>query len=148
MRMLSALVSLLLTMALCAASTAWGQVVLTPEEMFDTNVIRFQDPDNALGGRVPVIQEILASTLRRTITALPITAVTITVMPDPKRTIPGYGVGGYTPHANAVSIFLDPMFADWEQVLSNHLPQTLVHELHHCMRWRGPGYGRTLFEAM
>src|SRR5262249_35144689 len=82
------------------------------------------------------------------IEVLPITGVTITVRPDPKATIPRYGVGGRTPNAHAVNIALDPKFADWERVLTNHLPQTLAHELHHSARWRGPGYGSTLFEAM
>ncbi|WP_411911731.1 DUF2268 domain-containing putative Zn-dependent protease [Rhodovulum sulfidophilum] len=28
------------------------------------------------------------------------------------------------------------------------LERTIVHELHHALRWRGPGYGRTLGEAL
>lgn len=114
----------------------------------DVNSICFSDPDNAFGERAPIIREVLESTLQRTIKALPITGVTITVRPDPKATIPGYGVGGYTPNGHEVNIALDPKFADWALLLTNNLPQTLAHELHHSARWRGPGYGSTLFEAM
>jgi uncharacterized protein YjaZ len=28
------------------------------------------------------------------------------------------------------------------------VPTTIIHELHHCSRWAGPGYGRTLLEAL
>jgi Predicted Zn-dependent protease (DUF2268) len=114
----------------------------------DGNLIRFNDPDHAFGEQAPIIREVVESTLRRTIQALSITGVTITVSPDPKATIPGYGVGGYTPNAHSVNIALDPTFADWGRLLTNNLPQTLAHELHHSVRWRGPGYGDTLFEAM
>jgi len=114
----------------------------------DGNTIRFNDPDNKIGERAPIIRKALESTLRRAAPVLPITGVTITVRPDPKATIPRYGVGGYTPNAHCVNIALDPTFADWERLLTYNLPQTLAHELHHSVRWRGPGYGDTLFEAM
>jgi hypothetical protein len=114
----------------------------------DGNFIRFDDPAKAFGERAPKIKEVMESTLRRTITVLSNTGVTITVSADAKATIPGYGAGGYTPDAHTVNIALDPMYADWELLLTNHLPQTLAHELHHATRWRAPGYGSTLFEAM
>src|SRR5476651_410029 len=79
----------------------------------DGNLIRFNDPDHAFGEQAPIIREVVESTLRRTIQALSITGVTITVSPDPKATIPGYGVGGYTPNAHSVNIALDPTFTDW-----------------------------------
>lgn len=128
--------------------SAHGSVTLTEEEMFQTHVVRFNDKDHVLEEYVPTIRAIVDSTLRRVIQVLPLTAVTITVAPDPKRAIPGYGVGGYTPNANTVLIALDPAFPGLAQVLSDRLASTLVHEFHHCMRWRGPGYGRTLFEAL
>src|SRR5215475_8739410 len=122
---------------------AHGQVPLTADEMFQTHVVRFNDKDHVLAEYVPTIRAVVDSTLRRVIQVLPLTAVTITVTPDPKRAIPGYGVGGYTPNANTVLIALDPAFPELAQVLSDRLAATLVHEFHHCMRWRGPGYGRT-----
>ena len=131
-----------------ATSLTAEQVPLTAEEMFQTNALRFEDTDRVLANHVPAIREVVESTLRRVIQVLPLTAVTITVIPDPKRTIPGYGIGGYTPNANTVSIYLDPTFPEFAQVLSDRLPRTLAHEFHHCLRWRGPGYGRTLFEAL
>ena len=45
-------------------------------------------------------------------------------------------------------VSLDPAHARFGEALEQHLPRTLAHELHHCARWRGPGYGRTLGEAL
>jgi uncharacterized protein YjaZ len=90
----------------------------------------------------------IESTLRQVIKVFPLTAVKIIVVPDPKRAIPNYGIGGYTPNANTVFIYLDLAFPEFPRVVAERLPATLAHELHHCMRWRGPGYGRTLFEAL
>jgi uncharacterized protein YjaZ len=111
------------------------------------NVIIVDDPNGAIHDRESVIRSVLTSTLMRVRKALPVSGVTITVIPDPGMTIPGYGVGGYTPSAYSVKIYVDPSFSD-SAVLPDHLALTLAHELHHAVRWRGPGYGRTLFEAM
>jgi uncharacterized protein YjaZ len=129
-------------------SSASGQTTLTEEEMFQTNVVHFDDKENVIGEHVPTIQRIVEDTLRQVIKVLPLTAVTIIVAPDPKRAIPKYGMGGYAPNANTVFIYLDLTFPEFSRVLSDRLRSTLVHEFHHCMRWRGPGYGRTLFEAI
>jgi uncharacterized protein YjaZ len=129
-------------------ASASGQTTLTEEEMFQTHVVQFEDKENVIGESVPTIRAIIESTLRQVIKVVPLTAVRIIVVPDPKRTIPNYGIGGYTPNANTVFIYLDLAFPEFSRVVSERLPSTLVHEFHHCMRWRGPGYGRTLFEAL
>lgn len=114
-----------------------------PEE----NVIVVDDTSGAIRDREPAIRSVLTSTLARVSKVLPVSGVTITVIPDPRRAIPDYGVGGYTPGAYSVKIYVDPSFRD-SAVLPDRLTYTLAHELHHAVRWRGPGYGRTLLEAM
>jgi uncharacterized protein YjaZ len=129
-------------------ASAFEQATLTDEEMFQTHVVQFEDKEQVIGEYVPTIRALIESTLRQVIKVLPLTAVKIIVVPDPKRAIPNYGIGGYTPNANTVFIYLDLAFPEFSRVLAERLPSTLVHEFHHCMRWRGPGYGRTLFEAL
>lgn len=111
------------------------------------NVIVVDDTSGAIRDREPAIRSVLIATLARVRKALPVSGVTITVIPDPSGTIPGYGVGGYTPSAYGVKIYIDPSFSD-NAVLRDHVALTLAHELHHAVRWRGPGYGRTLLEAL
>lgn len=60
-------------------------------------------------------------------------------------TIPEYGIGGNSPGPNHVYISFDP---NSDKITQTGLNETLLHEIHHCMRWRNPGYGKTLGEAM
>ena len=90
----------------------------------------------------------MTSTLDKVDAVLPLTGVTITVIADGSRAIGGYGVGGRTLDASTIELYLDPAFPGLAQLLAERLPPLVAHELHHVKRWRGPGYGRTLLEAM
>ncbi|HUA12973.1 MAG TPA: DUF2268 domain-containing putative Zn-dependent protease [Candidatus Sulfotelmatobacter sp.] len=58
--------------------------------------------------------------------------------------IPEIGIGGYSHGPYNIYVSLDPDrdFREKELIL------TILHEAHHCMRWRGPGYGKNLGEAL
>lgn len=111
-------------------------------------MIRINDGAGLLGGQEAAIREVLTSTAARVTSVLPLSGVTITVTPDAARAIGGYGVGGFTPSAATVEIYVDPEFPSLAQVLPDRLRFIAAHELHHAKRWSGPGYGRTLLEAM
>ena len=55
----------------------------------------------------------------------------------------GWGIGGCAPAPGQIQITLDPARFAPEPFI-----RTLVHELHHLIRWDGPGYGKTLGEAL
>ena len=57
--------------------------------------------------------------------------------------IPEWGIAGHAPAPGIIEIVLDP-----SRVTPEHFCRTLVHELHHLVRWDGPGYGRSLGEAL
>lgn len=59
--------------------------------------------------------------------------------------IPEYGVGGNSPGPNHIYISLDP---NSKVISQENIFSSILHEAHHCMRWRKPGYGLTLGEAM
>ena len=80
--------------------------------------------------------------------SLAVSGVTIRVGTDASETIAGYGAGGYTPDATHVYLHVDLNHTDLGAVYQDRLPLLMAHELHHAMRWRDPGYGKTLFEAM
>jgi uncharacterized protein YjaZ len=79
---------------------------------------------------------------------LDVRGVRVRVRADPGRAIAGYGLGGQTFAEDRIEIFVDPNFPALESVLAARFAVLLAHELHHAARWRGPGYGRTLLEAM
>lgn len=72
-------------------------------------------------------------------------ALEATFIPDPAGTIPQLGVGGYSPGPNNILVYLDPKS---DQANRTEILATLLHEAHHCLRWRSVGYGQTLGEAM
>ncbi|RJK98796.1 peptidase [Paracoccus aestuarii] len=57
--------------------------------------------------------------------------------------IPEWGIGGHAPAPGIIELMLDPA-----RVAPEHFRRTLVHEMHHLARWEGPGYGRSLGEAL
>lgn len=59
------------------------------------------------------------------------------------RGIPEWGVGGHAPAPGTIHLTIDP--ARFSGPL---LIRTMVHELHHLIRWDGPGYGRSLGAAL
>lgn len=77
---------------------------------------------------------------------LPLPGVDIVIDSDSKAAIPETGVGGYAPNAHRIDIHIDPTFPRVEQALEREIKSTLAHELHHCARWAGIGYGDTLIE--
>lgn len=67
----------------------------------------------------------------------------LVVKADPEGCIPGLGVGGFAPTPGLIEIKLDP-----GRFAAPMLIRTLLHEMHHLIRWDGPGYGRSLGEAL
>ena len=63
----------------------------------------------------------------------------------PALTIPEYGIGGNCPGPHHVYVSFDPQS---DKITKEGLDESLFHEMHHAMRYRDPGYGETLGEAM
>lgn len=70
--------------------------------------------------------------------------IDILIIDAPYNTIPELGVGGYTPSSNVVYINIDSS----KEILEKDLYMGMLHEIHHAIRWRDPGYGTTLKEAL
>ena len=59
------------------------------------------------------------------------------------------GIGGYSFDATSLTLTIDPDNPRFSCSLTDGtLRRQVAHEVHHCLRWAGPGYGRTLGEAM
>lgn len=65
-----------------------------------------------------------------------------------KAVIPEKGHLGYAPERGLIYVTVDPENPALRANPSQSLERMLAHELHHSSRWDGPGYGKTLGEAL
>ncbi|MCJ2060430.1 DUF2268 domain-containing protein [Methylobacterium sp. J-048] len=80
---------------------------------------------------------------------LPLPSLDILVDRRPGETIPETGTAGRAYRPSLLSLTLDPDNSNFVTSLSNgDIRRTVVHEVHHCLRMAGPGYGATLGEAL
>ena len=96
------------------------------------------------------IQRELQSALPRVTSLLPIGQVDVVVaFAFPQWVIPEYGLMGWSHGKGRITIAIDPSSPHIDEPQrAERLLGLLAHELHHVMRMRGPGYGRTLGEAL
>ena|GEM_PF-559063 len=78
---------------------------------------------------------------------LPVSNIDVVVRAD-RLVIPETGMGGYGPSADVVYLTIDPATPNLFTGFDPEFVATLGHELHHCVRHGGPGYGGTLGEAL
>lgn len=109
-------------------------------------------PLDALGafppGRLAAIVGWLEAAAREVGPPLGAERVDVMVVPD-ARPVPGWDINGYSHGPARITLGVDPGCLGREKrPLPEQLRSTLAHELHHAMRSRGPGYGRTLGEAL
>lgn len=94
------------------------------------------------------IDSIAQAVVRQVGVALDLTGVKVTISIDRRGAIAGYGFGGRSPNGSTVLLYIDPQFPRVDSLLVHRLPSLLAHEMHHAKRWRNPGYGSSLLEAM
>ncbi len=98
--------------------------------------------------RSDVVQQ--AEAAYATVAALmPPPPLDILLQPAPGQVIPEIGLLGRAWSATLLSISLDPQNPALPVALQDDtLHRQLLHEVHHCLRMAGPGYGWTLGEAL
>ena len=80
---------------------------------------------------------------------LPVPPLDILVQRGPGAVIPETGTVGQAYRASLFALTLDPDNPNFERSLRDgNVRRTVAHEVHHCLRMAGPGYGRTLGEAL
>ncbi len=131
-------------------TSVWTIACRSPSHELElgSNTVRLYAPPPVFRGIENAVLESTAKTIGRVSSALGLRNVTVDIAFDSRRSIPGYGVGGYTPNARSVLIWLDPTARNVPDLISRRLAWIVAHELHHSVRWRTPGYGSTLLEAM
>lgn len=94
------------------------------------------------------IKEAFVKVIERINSKVSIPNVDVVIYDNPHGAIPETGVGGYAPDEHTIFISLDPDFPKFEDIIKKELGRTVTHELHHVLRWKSPGYGQTLLEAL
>ncbi|WP_166461797.1 DUF2268 domain-containing putative Zn-dependent protease [Paracoccus alkanivorans] len=92
---------------------------------------------------LPEIRQAVREAVRQASVHADLPDFDIVVKADPAGCIPGLSVGGSAPAPGLIEISLDP-----GRFAAPALVRILVHELHHLIRWDGPGYGKSLGEAL
>ncbi len=107
---------------------------------------------NADGSLMPYLQCIKealdAVAFRAAACGVHLPPLDIIVQGQPSIVIPEMGLMGYCPHAGLIYLNLDPDNPNLTAHLGEPMERMLAHELHHALRWSGPGYGKTLLEAL
>jgi uncharacterized protein YjaZ len=93
------------------------------------------------------IESVYASGLARIANLMPVETIDVVVLAG-KNVLPEIGLVGYALGPDVAHITIDPDSPALGRNFDIEFTATLGHELHHCLRMRGPGYGRTLREAL
>jgi hypothetical protein len=91
-------------------------------------------PEDRLAQLRPQADSVLRDVGLRVASQLDVAGVIISVIPDRRETIGGYGLGGRTHTATDVRLFIDADFPGLAQVLTPRLAWIAAHELHHVAR--------------
>lgn len=113
-----------------------------------TWIVHIANAQGQLGGLVEPIRAAIEGARERCETVLDPLSIDVVVQALPGRVIPERGYVGYAPTGAMIQLTFDPANSNLHACLGEVLERTVVHEFHHVMRWRGPGYGRTLGEAL
>ena len=134
-----------LIFGLCLSSC--GGRVLAERSVGPHRVV-IRGPGDAYAEELPQIIDRVSEAIEAAALQIALDPIELTLAFDARRAIPGWGVGGYSPGTDTLWMSLDPELRGTPGLIDERLPRMVVHELHHAARWRGPGYGFTLLDAM
>ncbi len=97
---------------------------------------------------LPELETIMGDAVEQTGKHIPLHPIDIVVYDNPAHAIPGFAHGARTHNPYTIRISLDPLFLDFIKAVRKELPRSVSHELHHAVRWKAVGYGRTLMEVL
>ena len=113
-----------------------------------TWIVHIANAQGQLDGFVEPIQDAIEGTRKRCEVVLDPLVIDVVVQAWPGRVIPERGYVGYAPTGTMMQLTVDPSNPNLPHSLGETLERTVAHEFHHVCRWQGPGYGRTLGEAL
>ena len=118
-----------------------------PDELTPAATVVFSGAQT-IASQHDLIRTLIDATARRSSGPLAVGMIEFTVRVDPARSIPGWGLGGYTLGPNEVEIVVDDGFGSLDMILRDRLPYIAAHEIHHAVRWRAVGPPFSLLEGL
>ncbi|WP_217475619.1 DUF2268 domain-containing putative Zn-dependent protease [Stutzerimonas stutzeri] len=109
--------------------------------------IHFLDAREALSDVREWVHAALTETFIKANTLLALGPLDVVVKPSVD-VIPEKGHLGYAPEPGLVFVSVDPGSPLFRANNEDSFERMFAHELHHVARWDGPGYGRSLGEAL
>jgi len=96
-----------------------------------------------------MLERALRRAQREAFPMLPLASrIVVSAGADPCRVVPETGVAARAWSEDRIDLWVDPV-NPWVQAAGEEeIVAMVAHELHHCARWRRPGYGHTLAEAI
>lgn len=113
-----------------------------------TWTVHIANAQNQFDGLVEPIQDAIEGARRRCESVLDPLPIDVVVQAWPGHVIPERGYVGHAPTGAMMQFTFDPANVNLTACLGETLERMVAHEFHHIVRWRGPGYGRTLGEAL
>ncbi|MER0237022.1 DUF2268 domain-containing putative Zn-dependent protease [Fulvimarina sp. MAC8] len=110
--------------------------------------LHYANANNQFGNLIEPISRALERAERNVEAHMPAINLDVVVQAWPGQVIPELGHVGYAPTGTMMQLTFDPANNNLRSHLGEALERMIVHEFHHVMRWRGPGYGNTLGEAL
>ena len=139
-------VALLLIAALVVSLACGGGSSPTAPGGGSSLTIIFTGAAGVFGDQEAVIAQHIRDTWELASRQLSLAGITVRVGTRADILIPGWGIGGRAFSGTDVEIAVDPSLP--AATLAARLPSLAAHEFHHAARFRGPGYGNTLLQAM
>lgn len=139
-------VALLLVPALAGSLACGGGSSPTAPDGGGSLRIIFTGPSGIFGDQEAVIAQHIRDTWELASRQLSLAGITVRVGPGPEYLIPGWGIGGRGLSGTEVELVVAPSLPS--STVAARLPSLAAHEFHHAARFRGPGYGNTLLQAM
>lgn len=109
--------------------------------------LHFLDARGALTRVQPWLKAALSHTHAQATELMPLPPIDVVVKAG-TQVIPEKGHLGYAPEPSLIYLTVDPGNPFFKENTDASLERMFAHELHHCARWEGPGYGHTLGEAL
>ncbi|EAM2928103.1 peptidase [Salmonella enterica] len=109
--------------------------------------LHFLNAQKKLTAHYEWLQINLTDTYEQANRLMPIPSLDVVVKAG-KLVIPEKGHVGFCPEAGVVYITVDPENPTFCKNDAHSIERMFAHELHHAVRWAGPGYGSTLGEVI
>lgn len=110
--------------------------------------IHYMNANGQLDGLIEPIGESIERARLTAETVTPEIVIDVVVQVWPGRVIKEMGFSGYAPTGTMMQLTFDPENPALESKLGEPVERMVAHESHHVLRWRDPGYGTTLREAL